>query len=147
MTAKNVKTIAMDYVVQVLKSAARSGVSIPELLVQVGIERERLEDACARVDRATFLRLLLTVMEQTGDEFIGFGQGRRSKPGTFSMMAHAVINCANLKKQSASGRIFLILLLWVWKTRCRKKAVKASLQGQRLITMNSAKLVFKLVFL
>src|SRR5699024_4539394 len=106
MTAKNVKTIAMDYVVQVLKSAARSGVSIPELLVQVGIERERLEDACARVDRATFLRLLLTVMEQTGDEFIGFGQGRRSKPGTFSMMAHAVINCANLEEAVRRGMDF-----------------------------------------
>lgn len=106
MTGKSSKTIAMDYVVQVLKSAARSGVSIPELLVQVGIERERLEDPQARVDRSTFLRLLLTVMEQTGDEFLGFGQGRRSKPGTFSMMAHAVINCANLEEAVRRGMDF-----------------------------------------
>lgn len=106
MTTKTGKSIAIDYVVQVLKSAARSGVSIPELLVQVGIERECLEDSAARVDRGTFLRLLLTVMEQTGDEFVGFGQGRRSKPGTFSMMAHAVINCANLEEAVRRGMDF-----------------------------------------
>lgn len=106
MTTRTGKSIAIDYVVKVLKSAARSGVSIPELLVQVGIERESLEDATARVDRGTFLRLLLTVMEQTGDEFVGFGQGRRSKPGTFSMMAHAVINCANLEEAVRRGMDF-----------------------------------------
>ena len=31
-------------------------------------------------------------MHRTEDEFMGFGEGRVSKPGTFSMMAHAVIN-------------------------------------------------------
>lgn len=100
------KTIAMSYVVQVLKSAARSGVSIPELLERAGIQRELLEQPDARVERTSFLHLLLTVMEQTGDEFIGFGQGRRSKPGTFSMMAHAVINCANLEQAVQRGMEF-----------------------------------------
>lgn len=147
MTAKNVKTIAMDYVVQVLKSAARSGVSIPELLVQVGIERERLEEPAARVDRATFLRLLLTVMEQTGDEFIGFGQGRRSKPGTFSMMAHAVINCANLEEAVRRGMDFYDLFDLGVETTLQKEGDQAYLTVKMLNKIDFRDIIIEAVFL
>lgn len=89
-------TISVQRVIQVLQSAARSGVEIPSLLLSCGIARDLLENPEARIDRLTFVKLLLQVMEQTEDEFAGLGQGRKSKPGTFSMMAHAVINCATL---------------------------------------------------
>lgn len=99
----NRKTIAIGRVIQVLQGAARSGADIPMLLNTVGIERRTLEDPEARIDRDTFIRLMLSVMKYTQDEFLGFGQGRKSKPGTFSMMAHAVINCSNLEKAILRG--------------------------------------------
>ncbi|MCH8543117.1 MAG: AraC family transcriptional regulator [Alcanivorax sp.] len=91
-------TIAISHVIRVLQGAARSGASIPALLEAAGIPRMLLDDPDARIERDAFIRLMLEVMQQTQDEFLGFGQGRKSKPGTFSMMAHAVINCSNLEK-------------------------------------------------
>jgi len=99
----NRKTIAITHVVRVLQGAARSGADIPYLLDTVGIPRRQLDDPNARIERDTFIRLMLTVMQHTEDEFLGFGQGRKSKPGTFSMMAHAVINCSNLEKALLRG--------------------------------------------
>ena len=90
------RTININRVVKLLQGAARSGASIPELLDKCGIHRQLLEDPDATIERDTFIKMMLLIMEQTQDEFLGFGQGRKSKPGTFSMMAHAVINCPNL---------------------------------------------------
>lgn len=96
-------TIAISHVIRVLQGAARAGASIPALLEVAGIPRRMLDDPDARIERDTFIRLMLEVMQQTQDEFLGFGQGRKSKPGTFSMMAHAVINCSNLEKAVRRG--------------------------------------------
>lgn len=96
-------SIAVQRVVLVLKGAARSGVDIPQLLATCGIERKLLDDPNARVEREVFIRLLTQVMMQTQDEFAGLGQGRTSKPGTFSMMTHAVINCSNLERALQRG--------------------------------------------
>ncbi len=98
--------ISITQVIRVLQGAARSGADIPQLLSQVGISRALLEDSHARIERDQFIRLMLAVMQQTQDEFLGFGQGRKSKPGTFSMMAHAVINCANIEKAVQRGLRF-----------------------------------------
>ena len=100
------KNIPVAQVIRVLQGAARSGVEIPALLAEVGIERALLDQPDARIERETFIRLMLCVMQQTQDEFLGFGQGRVSKPGTFSMMAHAVINCSNLEKAVLRGLKF-----------------------------------------
>jgi AraC-like DNA-binding protein len=102
----NRKTIAISNVIRVLQGAARSGVDIPGLLETCDIPRNLLDDPDARIERDTFIRLMLEVMSQTEDEFLGFGQGRKSKPGTFSMMAHAVINCPNLEKAILRGLKF-----------------------------------------
>jgi AraC-like DNA-binding protein len=99
-------SIAVGQVIRVLQGAARAGADIPELLAEVGIERSLLEDPASRIERETFINLMSAVMQQTQDEFLGFGQGRKSKPGTFSMMAHAVINCANLEKAVERGLRF-----------------------------------------
>lgn len=99
-------SIAITQVIRVLQGAARAGADIPTLLAEVGISRALLEDPTARIERDTFINLMLKVMQQTQDEFLGFGQGRKSKPGTFSMMAHAVINCANLEKAVERGLRF-----------------------------------------
>ncbi|MEQ9510233.1 MAG: AraC family transcriptional regulator, partial [Alloalcanivorax xenomutans] len=132
------RTINVRRVVKVLQGAARSGVSIPELLDQCGIERRVLEQPDARIERDTFIRLMLLVMEQTQDEFLGFGQGRKSKPGTFSMMAHAVINCPTLDAAVRRGIRFYELFDLNMRTWLRREGDQA-----RLITEVDPRLDFR----
>lgn len=83
---------------KVLQGAARTGIDLPRLVSELGLDAAILQDPAARIDRRVFIDLMLAVMRQTEDEFMGFGQGLyRTRPGTFSMMAHAVINCATLE--------------------------------------------------
>lgn len=96
-------TISVSQVMVLLEAAKRAGVSSSELLEECGIAPDSVSDGEARIDREKFIQLMLAVMRQTQDEFMGFGEGRISKPGTFSMMAHAVINCATLEKAIHRG--------------------------------------------
>jgi len=90
--------IPIKQVLVLLEAAKRSGVSSHELLEEVGIEPSLLEQPNAAIEKRTLIQLMLIVMHRTQDEFMGFGEGRVSRPGTFSMMAHALINCATLEK-------------------------------------------------
>lgn len=132
------RTINISRVVKVLQGAARSGVSVPALLDQCGIERRILEDPDARIERDTFIKLMLLVMEQTQDEFLGFGQGRKSKPGTFSMMAHAVINCPNLEAAVERGIRFYDLFDLSLSSRLIREGDSA-----RLVTRVDPRLDFR----
>lgn len=114
------RTIKINRVVKLLQGAARSGVSIPELLGECGISRELLDDPEATIERDVLIKLMLLIMQQTQDEFLGFGQGRKSKPGTFSMMAHAVINCPNLGAAIERGVRFYDLFELSMQTRVER---------------------------
>ena len=87
----------MAYVQRLLSGAAREGADLSELMREAGLDSSLLAHQDARLGAGDFIRLMQVVMRQTEDEFIGLGRGTKSKPGTFSMMAHAVINCANLQ--------------------------------------------------
>ena len=89
-----------------LEGAKRGGARTEELLESAGIPLDVLDQEDARLDKRLFTELMLEVMHRTQDEFMGFGEGRVSKPGTFSMMAHAVINCASLEKAILRGSKF-----------------------------------------
>ena len=89
-------SIAVKQVLLLLEGAKRGGLSTEVLLQDCGIDLALLQNPDARVDKKAFIELMLEVMRHTEDEFMGLGSGRVSKPGTFSMMAHAVINCASL---------------------------------------------------
>lgn len=91
-------TLSLVYVQRMLAGAARQGVSLPDLFVATGLDPLRLQDTEAGFTGPEVIRLIRVLMQQTEDEFIGLATHTRSKPGTFSMMAHAVINCANLGK-------------------------------------------------
>ncbi|MBV1919453.1 MAG: AraC family transcriptional regulator [Pseudomonadales bacterium] len=90
--------IPVQQVVFLLEGAKRGGGSTEDLLNECDISPDLLKQPGAAIDKQTFIQLMLAVMSQTQDEFMGFGKGRISKPGTFSMMAHALINCATLEK-------------------------------------------------
>jgi AraC-like DNA-binding protein len=88
--------ITIAYVTRLLQDAAREGVDAGSLFREAGLDARLLEQPEARIATHEFIRLMQIVMRRTEDEFIGLGRGTKSKPGTFSMMAHAVINCPNL---------------------------------------------------
>ena len=95
--------IPAKQVMVLLEGAKRGGVSSEELLAECGIDPAVLQQADAKIDKRIFIQMMLAVMHRTEDEFMGFGAGRVSRPGTFSMMAHAVINCATLEKAVRRG--------------------------------------------
>ncbi len=95
--------IPIKQVLLLLEAAKRTGVSSEELLQECGIDPSVLRAPDARVNKRQLIQLMLAVMHRTEDEFMGFGEGRVSKPGTFSMMAHAVINCATMEKAIRRG--------------------------------------------
>jgi AraC-like DNA-binding protein len=88
--------ITIAYVTRLLQDAAREGVDAGSLFREAGLDARLLEQPEARIATHEFIRLMQIVMRRTEDEFIGLGRGTKSKPGTFSMMAHAVINCPSL---------------------------------------------------
>ncbi len=96
-------SIAIQQVLVLLDGAKRSGASSEELLQECGIDPALIHQPDARIEKKKFIQLMQAVMRQTEDEFMGLGAGRISKPGTFSMMAHAVINCATLEKAIRRG--------------------------------------------
>ena len=112
-----VSSIPIQQVLVLLEGAKRSGLSTELLLQECGIDVSLLKQHEARVDKKSFIHLMLAVMRHTEDEFMGFGSGRVSKPGTFSMMAHAVINCASLEKAIRRGVKFYELFDYAIRSR------------------------------
>lgn len=98
MTSRQANTLSIQYVRRLLAGAARQGMSLPDLFSSCDLNPALLQDETSRLRGADLIRLMRAVMRQTEDEFIGLATDARSKPGTFSMMAHAVINCANLEQ-------------------------------------------------
>lgn len=90
--------ITIAYVRRLLQEAAREGVDLASLFREAGLDAALLQKPDQRIRTGEFIRLMQIVMRRTEDEFIGLGRGTKSKPGTFSMMAHAVINTPNLGK-------------------------------------------------
>ena len=91
-------SITIAYVRRLLADAAREGADLVSLFNEAGLDAMLLDKPEERLSTPEFIRLLQVVMRRTEDEFIGLGRGAKSKPGTFSMMAHAVINCPSLGK-------------------------------------------------
>lgn len=102
-------TLPVAVALKVLQGTARSGVDLPRLFAEIGLDASLLNDPAARIERRAFIDLMLAVMKQTEDEFMGFGQGYRTRPGTFSMMAHAVINSPTLEKAIRRAMSFYAL--------------------------------------
>lgn len=127
--------IPMKRVKYLLGGAKRQGVPLEELMTACDIPLDLLNDPEAVLEKHKFIELMLEAMRRTEDEFIGFGRGRVSKPGTFSMMAHAVINCATLEKALRRSIQFYQLFDYPVETKIEISDDEFSLQFE-------AKLVF-----
>jgi len=83
---------------RILTGVKNSGISLEELFTACEIPLEKLEDKRATIEKHEFIALIFAAQERTQDEYLGLSKGHKSKPGTFKMLAHSVINCANLDK-------------------------------------------------
>jgi AraC-like DNA-binding protein len=102
------RTIASHFARAALRGAQRRGYDYSGLLEQLGISPELLDEPRARIAPEQFTRLIQALWLALDDEYLGFGLGR-SKPGSFAMMCHAVINCRNLEKALNRGLLFYSL--------------------------------------
>ncbi len=128
MPTRTAHTLSMAYVQRLLSGAARQGVSMVAVFEQAGLDPTLLEDPHSRLTGSELIRLIQTLMAQTEDEFIGLAAQRRSKPGTFSMMAHAVINCATLAQAIRRSAAFYELFETPVSLHFRQEPHEASLQ-------------------
>jgi AraC-like DNA-binding protein len=120
-------TVTLNYVTHLLAGAAREGVGLEALFHDAGLDPALLAQPDARLPTTDFIRLLQAVMRRTEDEFIGLGRGTKSKPGTFSMMAHAVINCPSLEKAVLRSTQFYQLFNLPLRSRLERGEADSSL--------------------
>lgn len=123
-------TITIAYVTRLLADAAREGADIAGLFHEAGLDVRLLQQPEASIGTGEFIRLLHIVMRRTEDEFIGLGRGSKSKPGTFSMMAHAVINCPDLGKAILRSAQFYRLVDFPLELRLEQGATESRLVMQ-----------------
>lgn len=72
------------------------GVQVDVLGKQVGLDISQLNDPVARVDEAIMLSLFDLIVTQTSTPDFGLIMGQQARPGTYSAVGYAVMNCASL---------------------------------------------------
>ncbi len=92
-------TIANIFVRAVLNAASQRGIDQHKLLAKAGISTNVLEDSESRITRSQYSQLILCSIREMQDELFGLGsRSFRIRPGAFSMMCHATINCRTLRE-------------------------------------------------
>ena len=71
---------------------------IQPFVTRLDVSPEILEDPTARVPSEEYVRLCMQLVMATKDEFLLLGGIRRTRPGTFALMAHASMPAGNLKR-------------------------------------------------
>ncbi|MFI2616433.1 AraC family transcriptional regulator [Streptomyces sp. NPDC018584] len=99
------RTITVHHVRAVLRGAQRHGLDTVPLLREAQIPPLLLSDDRARVTAPQFARLFRELYRATQDEFLGLGSAV-SRPGTFAMMCHASLGCADLGAAVRRGVTF-----------------------------------------
>lgn len=102
------RTIASHFARAATGGARRLGHDYSGLLQALGINPEWLDEPRARIAPEQFSALLQGLWLALDDEYLGLAQGV-SKRGTFAMMCHALIHCANLEKAFSRGLLFYSL--------------------------------------
>ncbi len=91
-------TVDIRYANALLERGRRAGVNVDALIERLGILPSVLAEPNARLSGELYIRLASLLVRATQDEFILLNGIPRTKPGTFAMMAHTVIQCPTLHK-------------------------------------------------
>lgn len=98
-------TVDIHYVRAALNCAVRKGIAAEPLLEQVGIRHEKLSQADARAHGDQMTRLVQSVWEALGDEFMGCTE-HPCKPGAFAFMARHSLHYNSLGAVLRQGILF-----------------------------------------
>lgn len=90
------RTVSASFVETILVVAQALGLSKECLRKQAGLTKASLQNPTNRVDEKIMLALFDQVIVQSGNEDFGLIMGQQSRPGTYSALGYAVMNCANL---------------------------------------------------
>lgn len=95
----NQQTISARYIRTILRSQNKRDLDFDSILDDCGINANELDQANTHIETSSFARFVTEIIKQTEDEFLGFaGSSAKARPGSFKMMSHAIINCANLEQ-------------------------------------------------
>ncbi|MCG8537718.1 MAG: AraC family transcriptional regulator, partial [Pseudomonadales bacterium] len=123
-------SVSVHYVKTTLARAEKAGVDIQPYLDRLDVSEELLQDPTARVPSEQYVAMAMRLVKATNDEFIRVGGIRRTKPGTFALMCHAVINCSNLQRAILRSFQFYNLFLEDIHFRLHKKGEEAIISVQ-----------------
>jgi len=92
------RTIASHFVHAALRGAEARGLNGPALRAEAGLP----EDPAARVSATQYAQLIRLLWQRLDDEYLGLA-AQPSRPGTFAMMASAIIHCGTLERALRRG--------------------------------------------
>lgn len=103
-------TIPVCFVTEALVEPVRRGMAATPLLAQAGIDPERLHQPGASVTPQEYSRLWHTIAIGLDCEFFGM-DSRPMRPGSFTLLCHAVLHAGTLDRALARAlRFFRIVL-------------------------------------
>jgi AraC-like DNA-binding protein len=91
------RTVSAAFIEAMLVIADQLGLHKSHLCNEVGLDTELLLDPSNRIDEAIMLSLFDRIVAQSGKQDFGLIMGQQSRPGTYSALGYAVMNCASLK--------------------------------------------------
>lgn len=108
------RSISAGFVEDLLRCARAAGIDTADLLARVGLADWRAgsgpDGAAPRLSHEDYGRLWLELAALMQDEYFGLG-ARPMRPGSFTMMGHAVLDAANLGQGLRRMLRFLRLVL------------------------------------
>lgn len=91
------RSLSSAYLATVLPElVAHYGLSLETVLARAGLDAQLLERSDVLVPLLDVMRLFLVLMEQTGDQGLGFETGRRVRPRAYQVLGYAILSSHTL---------------------------------------------------
>ncbi|AQZ34378.1 AraC family transcriptional regulator [Pseudomonas sp. LPH1] len=100
---ENLGYTSVPALLKYLRQAEQLGLDIDRALAAAGIQAQDLADNGKRIPSEVHERLLMHLMEVSGDPLFGLHSARFVQPGSWSVLGYIAMNCATLGE--AMGRI------------------------------------------
>lgn len=91
-------TVSSRHMQGLIERGHRVGIDCSALLESIGCRMAQVSQRNLRLSNEIYAKFALRLMEIVEDEFILLGGVPRTRPGTFAMMTHSVIDSADLCK-------------------------------------------------
>jgi len=90
------RTVSSSFIETMLVVAQQNELDIPRICRDSGFSQILLKDPTSRVDEGVMFSLFEEIIRGSGNLDFGLVMGQQSRPGTYSGLGYAVMNCANL---------------------------------------------------